>query len=112
VTEAHRPLSEDVGYRQRRYLVSMGIRTACVLIAVLLAGHVPVWALLFPIIGAVILPYIAVVFANGGREPENSPQLHDDDWQSAGQLGDGTPSEGWERTNQKGISGPHPEIRS
>src|ERR1051325_684704 len=61
VTEAHRPLSEDVAYRQRRYLLSMGIRTACVLIAVLLAGHVPIWALLFPIIGAVVLPYVSVV---------------------------------------------------
>jgi hypothetical protein len=97
VTEAHRPLSEDVAYRQRRYLVSMGIRTACVLVAVLLAGHVPVWGLLLPIIGAVVLPYVAVVFANGGREPENAPQLDSRTWQ-------GTP--------QNEISGHRPEIRS
>lgn len=97
VTDAHRPLSEDVGYRQRRYLLSMGIRTVCVLIAVLLAGHVPVWALMFPIVGAVVLPYVSVVFANGGREPENTGQLD---------------SEGWQGTDQKSISGPRPEIRS
>lgn len=97
VTEAHRPLSEDVHYRERRYLLSMGIRTVCVLIAVLLAGHVPVWALLLPIIGAVVLPYISVVFANGGREPENTG---------------GPGSELWEGTDQKSISGPRPEIRS
>jgi Protein of unknown function (DUF3099). len=41
VTEAQRPLSEDIRYRQRRYLVSMGIRTVCVLVAVFLAGTSP-----------------------------------------------------------------------
>ena len=97
VTEAHRPLSEDINYRQRRYLLSMGIRTVCVLVAVVLAGHVPVWGLLFPIIGAAVLPYIAVVFANGGREPENTPQLT---------------SPTWEGTYPKQISGHRPEIRS
>ena len=97
VTEAHRPLSEDIGYRQRRYLLSMGIRTVCVLVAVVLAGHVPVWALLFPIIGAAVLPYVAVVFANGGREPENTPSLD---------------SRTWEGAPQNQVSGRHPEIRS
>lgn len=97
VTEAHRPLSEDIRYRQRRYLLSMGIRTVCVLVAVLLAGHVPLWALLIPIVGGVVLPYVSVVFANGGREPENAPHL------APG------PEEG---TDQKQIFGPHPEIRS
>lgn len=75
----------------------MGIRTVCVLLAVVLAGHVPVWGLLFPIIGAVVLPYVAVVFANGGREPENTPRLSSTTRQ-------GTP--------RKEISGHRPEIRS
>ena len=26
---------------------------------------------LIPAVGAIIIPYIAVVFANGGREPDN-----------------------------------------
>jgi hypothetical protein len=72
VTDAHRPMSEDIGYRQRRYLISMGIRTACLLVAVILAGHGPVWLLAIMIAAAVVLPYISVVFANGGREPENT----------------------------------------
>ncbi len=33
VTDAHRPMSEDINYRQRRYLISMGIRTMCLLAA-------------------------------------------------------------------------------
>jgi Protein of unknown function (DUF3099) len=97
VTEAHRPLSEDIRYRQRRYLISMGIRTVCLLIAVLLAGHVPLWTLMVPLAGAIVLPYVSVVFANGGREPEKTHAL------SAG-----TP----ERPARKHVSGPTPQIRS
>ena len=28
-------------------------------------------AALIPAVGAIIIPYIAVIFANGGREPDN-----------------------------------------
>jgi hypothetical protein len=42
----------------------MGIRTACVLGAILVPGW-PRWVLLA---GAVVLPYLAVVIANAGRE--------------------------------------------
>jgi hypothetical protein len=97
VTEAQRPLSEDIRHRQRRYLVSMGIRTVCVLVAVFMADHVPLWALLIPLAGAVVLPYVSVVFANGGREPENTPI-----------LSSGT----WDEPARDQISGPTPEIRS
>jgi hypothetical protein len=77
VTDAHRPMSEDIDYRQRRYLVSMGIRTVCFVVAVALAGHAPWWLVAIPLIGALVLPYISVVFANGGREPENAPRFDD-----------------------------------
>ncbi|MCW2889988.1 MAG: hypothetical protein QOE54_4795 [Streptosporangiaceae bacterium] len=97
VTEAHRPLSEDIRYRQRRYLLSMGIRTVCILVAVFLAGHVPLWVLMIPLAGAIVLPYVSVVFANGGREPEKTHA-----------LGAGT----WEETARKQISGHGPQIRS
>jgi Protein of unknown function (DUF3099). len=30
--------------------------------------------------GAVVLPYVSVVFANGGREPENTPTLSSGTW--------------------------------
>lgn len=64
ITEAQRGLSVEQVGRQRKYLVSMGIRTACVLGAILVPGW-PRWVLLA---GAVVLPYLAVVIANAGRE--------------------------------------------
>lgn len=64
ITQAQRGLSQEQTGRTRRYLVSMGIRTACVLGAIVVPGW-PRWVL---IAGAVVLPYIAVVMANAGRE--------------------------------------------
>lgn len=64
ITEAQRGLSDEQMSRQRKYLISMGIRTACVLGAIFVPGW-PRWAF---IAGAVILPYLAVVIANAGRE--------------------------------------------
>ncbi len=71
VTQARRPLSEDISYRQHRYLIMMGIRTLCLGIAIVLFVLHLRWLILFPAIGAVLIPYIAVIFANGGREPDN-----------------------------------------
>lgn len=64
VTSAQRALSEEQTGRTRRYLISMGIRTACVIIAIFVPGW-PRWVF---IAGAVVLPYLAVVIANAGRE--------------------------------------------
>jgi hypothetical protein len=72
VTQARRPLSEDIRYRQHRYLIMMGIRTLCLGICIaLFVAHLR-WLILIPAVGAILLPYIAVVFANGGREPDNT----------------------------------------
>ena len=72
VTQAHRSLSDDIAYRQRRYLLMMGIRTACFVIAVVLFLNHFGWLTAIPAIGAIFIPYFAVVFANGGREPDNT----------------------------------------
>ena len=69
VTEARRPMSEDIAYRQRRYLIMMGIRLVCFVIAVVLFTNGAGWLTAIPVVGAIIIPYFAVVFANGGREP-------------------------------------------
>lgn len=69
VTDASRPLSEDVDERQRHYLISMGIRLACLLLAVVLWGRIHPVLLGLLLVGAILLPYTAVVFANGGRKP-------------------------------------------
>lgn len=66
VTGARRSLSEDIRDRQRRYLASMAVRTVCLLLAIVTHG----WLRFVFLAGAVGLPYIAVVMANGGREPE------------------------------------------
>ena len=59
ITGAQRPLSQEQTGRTRKYLISMGIRTACVLAAIVVPGW-PRWVL---IAGAVVLPYLAVVVA-------------------------------------------------
>src|SRR5213082_781492 len=72
ITGARASLDEDVRGRQRRYVISMSIRTVSVILAASLWNverHVAIVAL---ILGAV-LPYIAVVIANAGRE--NAPSL-------------------------------------
>ena len=72
VTTARTGLAEDQRARVRRYLISMSIRTVCFLGAVFTEGWVR-WAL---IVGAVVLPYMAVIMANAGREndPFTLPQ--------------------------------------
>ena len=64
VTNAQRGLSGDQGARQKRYFISMMIRTACFILTVVLPSPYR-WIALF---GAVVLPYIAVIVANAGRE--------------------------------------------
>jgi hypothetical protein len=71
VTQARRPMSEDIRYRQTRYLIMMGIRAVCFGVTVIMFINHLGWFALLPAAGAIIIPYIAVVFANGGREPEN-----------------------------------------
>jgi Flp pilus assembly protein TadB len=68
ITSAPESLAADQARRERRYLLQMGIRVVCFLLAVLLWRHVPLWLSLVFIVGAVVLPYVAVLFANAGRE--------------------------------------------
>ena len=72
ITTAAGPLSDDIAARSRRYLIQMGIRIACFLGAVLI-DHWTRWVLL---VGAVVLPYVAVVLANAGRERSAEPASH------------------------------------
>jgi hypothetical protein len=72
VTEARRSLSDDISFRQRRYLLMMGIRAVCFVIAVVMFVNHLGWLTVIPAAGAIFFPYFAVVFANGGREPSNT----------------------------------------
>ena len=69
VTEARPSMSDDIAYRQRRYLIMMGIRAVCFVVAVILFVNHLGWLTAIPLVGAIAIPYFAVVFANGGREP-------------------------------------------
>jgi hypothetical protein len=70
ITDAQRGLTPDQEGRARRYLFSMGLRTVCFVGAVITTGWLR-WAL---IVGAVTLPYLAVVVANAGRERTKDPE--------------------------------------
>ena len=63
ITAAPTSRADDVSDRTRRYLISMTIRTACFVGAVVVHGPLR-WVLL---VGALILPYLAVVAANAAR---------------------------------------------
>ncbi|MFE9672527.1 DUF3099 domain-containing protein [Streptomyces sp. NPDC006259] len=72
ITGARQGLQDDVRGRQRRYVISMSVRTVAVILAATLWNverHVAVVALVL----GLVLPYVAVVIANAGRE--NAPGL-------------------------------------
>lgn len=70
ITGARQGLQEDVRGRQRRYVISMLIRTASVVLTVVLWNVERPLAIVTLVLGA-LLPYVAVVIANAGRE--NAP---------------------------------------
>jgi hypothetical protein len=67
ITTATRSRSDDIGARQRRYVISMTIRTLCFVLAVVCIGHWFMWVF---IAGSFVLPYVAVVMANAGAAPD------------------------------------------
>ena len=64
ITSVQSGLTSDQSARQRRYFISMMIRTACFVLTVVLPSPFR-WIAL---VGALTLPYIAVIAANAGRE--------------------------------------------
>ncbi|MGW2277125.1 DUF3099 domain-containing protein [Streptomyces sp. NPDC001770] len=72
ITGARQGLADDVRGRQRRYVISMSVRTVSVILAAVLWNverHISIVALAL----GLLLPYVAVVIANAGRE--NTPSL-------------------------------------
>ncbi|MEU5164334.1 DUF3099 domain-containing protein [Streptomyces sp. NPDC020875] len=67
ITGARQGLAEDVRGRQRRYVISMTVRTLSFVAAAVLWNverHVAIVAIVL----GMLLPYVAVVLANAGRE--------------------------------------------
>jgi Protein of unknown function (DUF3099) len=69
ITTAVGPHSADMQRRAARYLLSMGIRTICVILVILVPGPLR-WVFA---VGAIVLPYIAVVAANAAGERREAP---------------------------------------
>ena len=59
----------DMQQRAARYLMSMGIRTLCVILVIIVPGPLR-WVFA---VGAIVLPYIAVVAANAAGERRERP---------------------------------------
>jgi len=66
------PLSpdEDRRNRMKRYFIAMSIRVACILLCFFVHG----WWLAVFAVGAIVLPYLAVVFANVGSSSAGTVQ--------------------------------------
>lgn len=80
ITTAAGNRADDIRARQRRYLLSMSLRTICFVGAILasLAGIDWLWP--FLIAGAIILPYVAVVMANAAANLSDGFKLRDADF--------------------------------
>jgi len=77
ITTAASDRNADIAVRQRRYLLSMSLRSLCFVGAIVaaLAGVGWLWPIL--IFGALILPYIAVVLANAASTRSDAFDLAD-----------------------------------
>lgn len=60
ITELPPSPEQEQSARMRRYALTMGIRVLCIFACLFVQG----WWLLIPALGAIFLPYVAVVFAN------------------------------------------------
>jgi predicted tellurium resistance membrane protein TerC len=66
ITDAAAAHSEDMRDRMIKYSLAMGIRMVCIILIFVLDG----WLKIVAVAGAVFLPWIAVVIANGSDKAE------------------------------------------
>lgn len=66
ITDAATAHSEEMRQRMIKYAVAMGIRMVCLILIFVVDG----WFKVLPVIGAVFLPWVAVIIANGGDKAE------------------------------------------
>lgn len=74
ITTAASSRKDDISARQRRYVVSMAIRTLCFVAAVAVGPGWPRWVL---VAAAVLLPYVAVVMANAASSRSDGFELQE-----------------------------------
>lgn len=78
ITDAASAHSEDMRQRMIKYALAMGIRMVCLILIFVVDG----WFKLVMVAGAVFLPWIAVVIANGSDKAE----IHSDSLLDAAPL--------------------------
>ena len=66
ITDAAAAHSEEMRQRMIKYAVAMGIRMVCLILIFVVDG----WFKVLPVLGAVFLPWVAVVIANGSDKAE------------------------------------------
>jgi hypothetical protein len=66
VTTAPPNPRDELRRRQRRYLVTMGIRVVCFILAIVLVALDLTWAAGLAVAASLVLPWVAVIVANGG----------------------------------------------
>jgi Flp pilus assembly protein TadB len=77
VTTARKSPRQEQRERERRYLITMGVRVVCFILAIVLFGVHLRWAAAVAVAGSLVLPWIAVVMANAGpRRTFESPALY------------------------------------
>jgi Flp pilus assembly protein TadB len=77
ITDASVSQDEELRRRQRRYILMMALRIACLIVAcVLVLAKVPLLGLWLPIclLGMVLLPWFAVILAND-RPPKDKHRM-------------------------------------
>ena len=74
ITTASSSRNEDIAARQKRYLISMGLRTVCFVSAIVVGPGWLRWAL---VAAAILLPYVAVVMANASFTKDDGFALQD-----------------------------------
>jgi len=65
ITSLPRSPDDDRRSRMTKYLIAMSIRVVCIILCFFVQG----WWLAVFAVGAIVLPYLAVVLANVGGEP-------------------------------------------
>ncbi|MEV4655734.1 DUF3099 domain-containing protein [Micromonospora sp. NPDC049301] len=77
ITDASRSQNDQLTSRQRRYVLMMGIRVACIILGAILVGaNAPLLWLWLPLcaLGMVLIPWLAVLLAND-RPPKEEHRL-------------------------------------
>lgn len=74
ITTASSNPQDEIWARQRRYIFSMAVRTACFLAAIFVG---PGWVRWVLVAAAVLLPYVAVVMANAAGSRSDGFELQD-----------------------------------